>query len=146
MHSRDHAIHSGVLAFLLWAVAPPPGDPLVLVLFVLAVGIGIDGDHFLIARINTGTWKNLGRVVRNPRLVIFDQSAVFDTLDVWAEDRLFSHALIGGGGVGLLWLLDLRYWAVVAALTLYVHILADIYAGVRGRRERIETIAAALDG
>lgn len=145
MNSRQHAIHAAVLAVALLVVAPPPAHPFLLVGFVLFVGVGIDADHFLIARANTGGWENLRRVMRNPRLVLFDQSAIFDTLDVWAEDRLLSHLLLGGIGVILLWLLGRPYWAGVAAAVLYTHLLADVYDDRRTREQRAFEKADALD-
>lgn len=145
MNSRQHALHAAVLAVVLLVVAPPPAHPLFLVGFVLFVGVGIDADHFLIARVNTGSWNNLRRVIRNPRLVFFDQSSIFDTLDVWAEDRLISHLLLGGTGVIFFWVVGQPYWAGVAAATLYIHLLADVYDDQRNRERKAMEKANALD-
>lgn len=145
MNSRQHALHAAVLAVALLVVAPPPAHPLFLVGFVLFVGVGIDADHFLIARVNTGSWNNLRRVIRDPRLVFFDQSSIFDTLDVWAEDRLLSHLLLGGIGVIFFWAVGQPYWAGVAAAALYTHILADVYDDRRYREQRAVEKADALD-
>lgn len=145
MESRQHAIHSGLLALAIAVVAPPPAHPVLLVGFVLLVGVGIDADHFVLARLNTGSWKNLGRVRRDPRLVVLDQSAIFDTLDVWAIDRLFSHTLLGGLGVGVLWSVGLPYWAGVLAVTLYTHIFADLYDDLRAREQKARSVVEALE-
>lgn len=145
MDSRSHAIHAGILAVVIVLLSSPPIHPVLLGGFVVALGVGIDFDHFIIARINTGSWKNLGRVVRDPRLVFFDQSAIFDRLDVWGQDRLFSHMLLTGLGVGLFWLVGLPYWSGVTAATLYTHIVADLYDDVRSRERTTLERARALE-
>lgn len=143
MYSRNHAVLSAVLGVGILLVAPPPAHPLALVGFVVAVGVGIDFDHFVVARLHTGSWKNVRRIVRDPARVFLDQEAIFDVGDLWPEQRLFSHLVIGGIAVTGLWWAS-PYWAGVTAITLYVHVVADVYADLRKREEHVEEAAKEL--
>lgn len=131
MESHHHAIHAGVLSLVLLVMLPPPSHPLLLVGFVLAVGVGIDFDHFVIARLNSGSWKSLERVLERPSMVFLDQTAIFDGDDVGAIERLVSHVVIASVAAGVLWLVGLQYWASVTAITVLVHLLADGYSTAR---------------
>lgn len=134
MYSRHRAVLSLVLAGTLLVVAPPSVDAAVLVAVVLAAGVGIDFDHFLIARFVSGSWTNARRVRRDPSLPVLDQRAIFDDGDVPAAYRLLSHLLLGGAAVGGSWFLA-PYWAGVVAATLSVHVVADIFSDVRRRAQ-----------
>lgn len=130
MYSRGHALLSLLLGVAIVLVAPSPVHPAIVVAVVVAVGVGIDFDHFVLAAIQTDATKNLRRVLREPSIVLFDQEAIFDAGDLTATQRLLSHVVIAGLAVGGLWFVS-RYWAFVVALTLYLHVLADLYADVR---------------
>lgn len=138
MYSRNHALISLVLAGGI-AVVAPPTSLAVLVAVVVGVGVGIDFDHFLVARLNTGSWESVRRCVRDPSLVFLDQRAIFDEGDLTRTQRLLSHALIGGALVGGLATWS-PYWCVVTALALYVHVVADLYADVQAGVETTEPI------
>lgn len=138
MHSRGHAILSILLGGGLLVIAPPSVNEPVLLIVVLTVGVGIDIDHFLIARLRTGSWHNLRRVLANPTLPFVNQAAIFDAGDVGASDRLLSHLLLSGVAVSGLWLIA-PYWAGVTAVTLYVHITIDVYSDIKQRGKRVET-------
>jgi len=129
MNSRDHALLSLVLAGGIVLAVPPPTHPAVLVAVVLGVGVGIDLDHFALALANTGSTKPVRRVIRRPSIALLDQRAIFDDGDLTPAQRLLSHVVVGGVGVAGLWLAS-RYWALVVAVTIYVHVLADLYADV----------------
>ena len=113
----------------------PPLPAAATVGYAAVLGVGIDFDHFLVARLNTGTWDTLVRVVRNPRRVLFDQSEIFEAgEDMTKLQRLLSHALLGGLLVAGLYPF-LPYVAVVSAVVLYVHVLCDLYRDVRDEAE-----------
>ncbi|MEA5387178.1 hypothetical protein VB773_14565 [Haloarculaceae archaeon H-GB2-1] len=106
--------------------------PVVLVLVVgLAAGVAIDVDHFVVARYRDGDWNVLEKLVENPLRPFTDPEALFVETDLDGLDRLVSHAAIGGVVVPLL-ALSSTYLAVVAAVSLYVHVLADLVNTRRG--------------
>lgn len=112
----------GVLAAVI-----PSGLPWwVVVGYSAVVGVGIDFDHFLVARLNTGSWRAARRCLANPRLVFLDQSAIFEPREVLVLQRLLTHAVIGGALVLGLWLPGYGTLAVVTAVVLYAHVLADL--------------------
>ncbi|WP_254273466.1 hypothetical protein [Haloarcula marina] len=131
MYSRDHAILSLLTGLAVVVATTPPGHPMAVVAVALAVGVGIDFDHFLVAYLHTGSAKNARRLLANPRLAVTDQRALFDDADLSRLQRLLSHALIAGLLVGGLWVLGATYWAFVVGVSLYVHVVADLYADVR---------------
>lgn len=140
MNSRDHGLISVALALGIVWLGPPPAEAIavqpasvVLVLGVVALGVAIDLDHFLLARLRTGSWRHTRRVLADPRLALFDQADIFETGDVWREDRLCSHLLVGGVLVTGLWVWSAPYLAFVVGLTVYVHVLADVYHDRRTR-------------
>jgi hypothetical protein len=137
MYSRNHAIVMGLVAIPLAVFAPPEVPRLAVIGYVLALGVGIDVDHFLVARINRGTWDNLRRCVSDPSLVFTRQAEIFDRGDVWSDQRLLSHLLIGGVMVALWWVPS-QYLAVVTAITIYTHVLADLFADGQTRGQYVD--------
>lgn len=127
MYSRDHALVSLVVGALgVWGLAIPDVVPWwAAVAWAIAVGVGIDFDHFLIARLVTGDWSAFGRLLRNPLLPLTDPAGLFERDDLWAIQRLFSHALVAGVAVGGLWLWNTSF-AIFTALVLYAHVLSDL--------------------
>jgi hypothetical protein len=126
MHSSGHALVSAVLAGAVILAIPPPVHPAIAALVVLGVGIGIDLDHVVLAVANTGSTRPIRRVLRRPAIVLLDQEAIFEPGELTAPGRLLSHAVLGGVAVSVLWNLS-RYWAFVVGVTVYVHVLADLY-------------------
>jgi len=133
MYSRNHAVLSAVVALPV-AVGAPTGHSLGLWIYMVAVGVGIDADHFLVARLNRGDWKNTRRCIQNPSLLLSGQTAIFDPGDLWRDQRLLSHLLIGGFLVVAVWPLH-RYWAFGTAVTVYTHLVADLYSDMGTREE-----------
>lgn len=131
MYSRNHAIVSAVVALPV-AVGAPPGHKIALWVAMVAVGVGIDADHFLVARLNRGDWKNVRRCLREPSLLLQGQTSIFDWGDLWRDQRLLSHLLIGGVLVVGAWPLH-RYWAFGTAVTVYTHLVADLYSDMQTR-------------
>lgn len=139
MYSRGHALISLVVGVAIGLLTHPPVHPALVVAVVLAVGVGIDFDHFLVAALLTGSTKNLQRILRDPTLAVFGQDRIFDEGDLTEEQRLLSHVVIAGVVVAGLWFVA-PYWAFVVGLALYAHVLADLYDDVR-RELAAETAA-----
>lgn len=134
MYSRDHAIISGILGIILTIPAPREASILPLWILVVGLGVGIDIDHFLIARVNLGDWSNLTRCLRHPSMVFLEQESIFAEGDIWRDQRLLSHLVIGGILLGGMWQFD-RFLASAAGLTIYVHVLSDLVHDIRTREE-----------
>ncbi|MFB6299663.1 MAG: hypothetical protein ABEH65_05320 [Halobacteriales archaeon] len=99
----------------------------------VTVGVGIDLDHFIVSRVQTGDWRVLKRCFRNPSLLVFDQSAVFGEEELTALQRLLSHQLLGGAIVALgWWIRPVVGWLLLSVI--YVHIVADLISDVRQQR------------
>lgn len=91
----------------------------------LGLGVLIDLDHFVLARLRVGDWHHLTDCLRDPKPVFVDQEHLFDGTGEMASLRILSHVLVGG----VLIALARRVRRPVAALTksvLYVHVLADL--------------------
>jgi hypothetical protein len=131
MKSGAHAAVSIVVAGLALALTDPPVGAGAVVAIALATGVGVDFDHFLLARYG-GDWGALRRCLRNPLIVVTDQSAIFADGEVGALERLLSHAVIGGVAVPALWLVS-PYVAGLVAVSLYAHVLADLVETTRTR-------------
>jgi len=97
MYSRSHAIIAGLTGIPLAGFAPSTEPPLLLWAYIFLLGVGIDADHFVIARINRGDWANLQRCLQNPSRVFVGQATIFDSGDIWRDQRLLSHLLIRDG-------------------------------------------------
>lgn len=129
MQSRAHAAVGAAVSALL--VAPRFGDlsiPAAVALLGYGVGLSVlfDLDHFVIARLLAGDWRHLGRVVAHPRrVVVGDQTWIFEDLHDFYLERLLSHALLGGALVGATALLD-GWLAVFTAVVVYAHVVADL--------------------
>jgi len=137
MYSRGHAVLSALVGIPIGIGASTVAEGTALWGFVLVLGVGIDLDHFVIARINRGDWTNARRCLRDPGLVFADQGSIFDGGDVYRDQRLLSHVAVGGVLVAGLWIVR-EYWAMAAAVALYVHVAADLYSDVRTRDEYID--------
>ena len=137
MYSRAHALLSAAIGIPLAVGASGVPASASLWGYVLLLGVGIDLDHFVIGRINRGDWTNARRCLRNPAQIFLDQSTIFDSGDIWRDQRLLSHLLIGGVLTVGLWTVH-PYWAFVTAVTVYTHVLADLYSDARTRDEYFE--------
>ena len=130
MYSRAHGVISLALGVGLVATGVEWLHPLVVVGYAVAIGVGIDADHFLIARYNTGSWRALRYVFSNPRRALADQSTIFREDDLGPFERLLSHVAIVGIAVPGTWLVDSSL-GLITAVTLYGHVLSDLVADVR---------------
>nr|WP_306060071.1 hypothetical protein [Natronococcus sp. AD5] len=114
----------------------------VVVAYGTAVGVFIDLDHFVIARFKTGTWDPLRFSLVNPFAAFTDQDRIFDRGDVGALTRLLSHLMLTGILVPALALASVSL-AVITAVVLYAHVVADVAWDVR-RLERTDVSADDL--
>lgn len=118
---------AGVLAYAL----PPvvlAGESIpdaALVLYGTALGVFIDFDHFLIARLKTGTWDAVRFCIRNPSAAVADQGQIFGPGDVGVLSRLLSHLLIIGVLAPALALASIPL-AILTGTVLYVHLVTDV--------------------
>jgi hypothetical protein len=136
MYSKSHLIISlAVGAVVAVATGQPVLPTAATVGYAAVLGVGIDFDHFVIARLNTGDWETLLGLVRNPRRALFDQSTIFEGgEDVTRLQRLLSHVLLSGLLVAGLYPIS-PYAALVSGAVLYVHVLSDLYQDVRDEAE-----------
>ena len=135
IYSRDHFVISvvvGLVAALYAGLDLLTG--LSWVAFAAVVGVGIDVDHFLVAWYNTGDPRAIRYCLRNPRAVFLDQGSIFHEHELGKLDRLLSHMLIGGPLVAALWLVAPAL-SLLAAATLWAHVVADLYQDIRDVRK-----------
>jgi hypothetical protein len=132
MYSKQHLLISLVVGVAVAAATrQPPLDTVATVGYAAILGVGIDFDHFLVARLNTGRWRALREVVREPRRAVLDQSNIFEEgEEVTKLQRLLSHVLLAGLLVVGLYPVS-TYLATLSAVVLYVHVLSDLYQDVR---------------
>lgn len=119
----------GIVALV---VGFPPETAAIAVGYAGAVGTLIDLDHFLLARLNTGDWRALGAILREPSIAVLRQDRIFAEGEVGALRRLLSHVVVTGLLVGALAPVA-PSWAILTAVVLYFHVLADLAWDVRGR-------------
>ena len=127
MYSRDHALVSLVVGVAgVWTLSLPELVPWWgAVAWAVALGVGIDFDHFLVARLVTGDWAGLRRLLGNPLLPLTAPDEIFEADDLWAIQRLLSHVVIGGVLVVGLWFWSASF-ALFTAVVVYAHVLADL--------------------
>ncbi|ESP89870.1 hypothetical protein [Candidatus Halobonum tyrrellensis] len=128
MYSRHHLVVSAAVAAGLVAALPLASTPSGVVVAwgtLTAAGVLIDVDHFLVARLVRGDWANARRCLDDPRLVVGDQSAIFEAGDVWPLQRLLSHVLIAPAAVLAAWTVS-DAAALALAVVLYAHLLCDL--------------------
>ncbi|WP_231185206.1 hypothetical protein [Haladaptatus sp. DYF46] len=130
MYSREHFLIGAVVsALLLVPLSNLFGPPILAALFVYGVllSVFIDLDHFVLTRLETGSWRHLRACLANPTDAFGDQDWVFEDVDNAQLEhmRILSHVAIGGVLVAILVVL----WppvAVFTAVLLYFHVLADL--------------------
>ncbi|ELY59914.1 hypothetical protein [Natronolimnohabitans innermongolicus] len=90
-----------------------------------AAGVLIDLDHFLIARVRTGSWDAVRFCLTNPTAAVADQRRIFERGDVGVLSRLLSHLVIIGLVVpaAALWSVPL---AALVGGVLYAHLVSDV--------------------
>lgn len=124
MKTVHHAALSGI-ASLAVVVVLAPGTPLAHLAVGTVVGVAIDVDHFPISRARGGDWRAARRVLANPAVIVTDPERIFVGAPVGPVERLLSHVLLGTGLSATAWLARPTF-GVVVAVSLYVHVLADL--------------------
>ena len=125
MRSRHHFPISLAVGTALATVLQTPLSWPALVAGAGLLGTAIDLDHFLLARLRTGSWDHLRRCLADPRMALLAQDEIFEEGDVGTLARLGTHFLITAGLVAVLAGLD-RSLAVAAGAVLVVHIVSDV--------------------
>lgn len=100
-------------------------DLAVLGVYGVLLGVFIDLDHFLIARLRTGGWHHLRESVRDPVGAFATQEAIFDDVRDMEDERLLTHVLFGGVLVGATRVVS-RPLGFVTAVVLYCHLVCDL--------------------
>lgn len=127
MRSSEHAIIGAVVgAAVIPVLARSRSFPAKLALWSYGVllSVFIDLDHFVIARVKTGSWSYLVRAVRRPLWALTEQSAVFPDVEMTLE-RLASHLLVGSV-LGMVFRRFSRPLAAFTMVVVYAHVLADV--------------------
>ncbi|MFC4249302.1 hypothetical protein ACFOZ7_20620 [Natribaculum luteum] len=114
-----------------------------LVAYAVAAGVLIDLDHFVIARIKTGSWDALRFCLENPRTALVDQDGIFERGDVGVLSRLLSHLVIVGVLAPVL-ALESTELAVLTAAVLYAHLVSDVVWDISQLRRRNETFVTQV--
>lgn len=131
MYSKHHAVVSALVATALaltfsWRTVAFAQLPVIaVVLYGTALGVLIDLDHFLIARVKTGGWDAIRFCLANPAAAVADQNQIFDRGDVGVLSRLLSHVVLIGLLVPLHFVFNIGLGIVVVSV-LYVHLLTDL--------------------
>lgn len=91
----------------------------------VGAGVGVDLDHFAVARYNTGEWRALRGCLRDPTIVFVAQDEIFRPGEVGPLHRLLSHVFVGGVAVLAVAAVSTP-WALVVLAALYTHLLSDL--------------------
>ena len=124
MYSRAHAALGAVVSVLWIGLFQPPTPAVAVLAYGVTVSVLIDLDHFLVARLQTGDWTHLRRVLANPTQIVWEQSWLFDDVEL-ERSRLTSHVVLGTVFVAGLWPIFPES-AFFTAVLLAVHIGADV--------------------
>ena len=132
MRSVEHATIGAVVSTLATALlARGRSLPTKLALWIYGVllSVFIDLDHFLIARLKTGSWSYFTRAVRHPVWAFTEQRDVFPDVEM-RGDRLVSHVFIGYALFGLLRRAS-HLLAIFSAIIVTAHVLAVVLRELR---------------
>jgi hypothetical protein len=130
MYTRHHAVVSALVGVALAVTVSTPLPAFLLVVGVTLLGVFVDLDHFLIARVRTGNWNALVRCLRSPRVAFLDQDEIFEGDAVGAWPRLGTHVVITAALVTALAVVSPAL-ALAAGVVLVVHIGCDVAYDVR---------------
>lgn len=95
--------------------------------YAASLGVLIDLDHFVIARLHTGSWEPFVRSIRSPVRSFLRQEDIFAEEEVPRADRVVTHLLIGGVLAVGLWYVRPE-WGYITAIVVYLHLLTDAIA------------------
>ena len=126
MYSSHHAVLSALAGVALLPFVSTELGAVGVIAYAVVLGVGVDFDHFLVARYNAGDWRALRACIADPRRVLFSQDEIFAPAEVGVVERLLTHVVLAGVLVAVLLAGGLVDLAVVSAVVLYVHVLADL--------------------
>ncbi|RQG90382.1 hypothetical protein EA462_09540 [Natrarchaeobius halalkaliphilus] len=109
----------------------------IVVAYGTAIGVFIDLDHFVIARLRTGDWNALRFCVTHPSAAVVDQDRLFDRGDVGLLSRLLSHLLITVAVVSVV-AVESTPLGLITGVVLYVHIVTDVAWDIRRLPDDLE--------
>ncbi|WP_199174906.1 hypothetical protein [Halegenticoccus soli] len=135
IYSKHHFAISVLVGAAFALAVESPFPAWFVVAYAAAVGVGIDFDHFLVARLNTGSWRAASGCLRDPRRVFAGQDDIFEAGEVGTLRRLLSHVIIAGIAVPLVYALS-PVLALLTALSLYAHLLSDLVWDVYAEAKR----------
>jgi hypothetical protein len=93
-HALVGALTSGFATRVLFRHAARP-PKLALWAFGTILSVAVDLDHFVVARLKTGSWDSLRAVLAEPRAAVLgDQEWIFADAPPMATARLRSHAAL----------------------------------------------------
>lgn len=142
MYSKHHLVLSVLAGVALVPFVDTPLSAAGVVIGAAVLGVGVDLDHFLVARYNAGSWRALRECVREPSLVFLAQDDIFEPGEVWPVERLLTHVAFAGALVAGLYATGFVDLAVVAGVVLYVHVLADLAWDVHRHDAFLERVRA----
>ena len=126
MYSSHHAALSVLAGVALLPFVSTGLGAVGVVAYAVVLGVGVDFDHFLVARYNAGDWRALRACLADPRLAFVSQEEIFAPEEVGVLQRLLTHVVLAGVVVAALLAGGLVDLAVLSAVVLYVHVLADL--------------------
>lgn len=141
MDSKRHLLISLAVGVAAVALTNAPYPDVAVVAYAALVGVAIDFDHFVVSRLHCGDWRAARRCLDDPKIVFLDQSAIFDDDDLWTHQRLLSHVVITGVFVPGVYLLSGPFLALVSAVVLYAHVLADLVEDNRNHEQYLRKAA-----
>lgn len=127
MQSKEHfllSLPTTALALVPAARRYSPHELAALACYGVGLGVFVDLDHFVLARVHVGDWRHLQDCLRDPIGAFTDQEGMFEEMGM-ARQRLVSHLLIGGMLTVVTGFVD-RAIAVLTAAVIAVHVLADV--------------------
>jgi hypothetical protein len=133
VRSGHHLLLSVVAGVALVPVVETGLPSVAVVGYAAALGTLVDLDHFLLARYNAGDWRTLRRGLAAPRLLTLRQGELIEPGEVGPFQRLGSHLVVAALWVGGVAWAGRPGLALVGAVVLYVHVLADVVWETRRR-------------
>lgn len=143
--SKRHFLISLAIGVAAVAVADAPLPVLVVVAYAAVLGVAVDFDHFLVSRLYCGDWRAVRRCLDDPWIVLASQTEIFDDDDLWARQRLLSHVVLVGVIVPAAYVVASPFLAVVSAVVLYAHVLADLVQDNRNLDRHLRKAAQVVE-
>ena len=96
MYSSHHAALSVLTGVALLPFVSTGLGAVGVVAYAVVLGVGVDFDHFLVARYNAGDWRALRACLADPRLAFVSQEEIFAPEEVGVLQRLLTHVVLAG--------------------------------------------------